>query len=552
MSKDGYLDIETEKNLRERLRNRGLSEYKFLCQCPIIYKYKLIIISFWFFITIAGCGHNHANFSLSAVSSMVRVPLEPGSPVNASDTARISGAGGEYESFQILVSPCDSATITGVCWEAGPLRGDSGSIDTQQIQINPVGYIQTTVTSKQYPSSLGWWADPLLNLDSLSIPAGELQPLWVTIFVPRGTPSGTYHGTVRVRTTSAGSSSIPVELRVWGFDIPCKPSIKTLTWVSTLRDFGGNSRENRKALYELLLEHHLGPGGKMELDEEMLGFCMQRGMNAFILDNIPNLKRIKQDNYSEAYKDSLQVELDDYVKKFGPRGWLDGMAYVYNYDEVDRDHWPLAKDMYSLVKSVSSDLKVIQCLNIPEGVEALAGYADTWDVYMAQFKKSGVEQRVAAGDEAWLAVCCYPSVRPNLFLEYPAIDGRIMGWICYHTGVTGFEYWSPNHWDGNDSPPELRGNWKANTFGNYNGDGYLTYPGPDMHPLSSIRLENLRDGLEDYEYLHLLKELEGDSVLTQLIPQVVSAPTEYSSDTELLYHVRKEIAQRIEEITNRK
>jgi hypothetical protein len=97
---------------------------------------------------IAGCGHNHPDFSLSAVFSMVRVTLESGSSVKVSDTARISTAGGEYESFQILVSPKDSAALTGVCWESSNLTGDYSSIDTKYIQINHVGYIQTIVTSK--------------------------------------------------------------------------------------------------------------------------------------------------------------------------------------------------------------------------------------------------------------------------------------------------------------------------------------------------------------------------------------------------------------------
>ena len=41
----------------------------------------------------------------------------------------------------------------------------------------------------------------------------------------------------------------------------------------------------------------------------------------------------------------------------------------------------------------------------------------------------------------------------------------------------------------------------------WNGDGYLMYPGPNVTPLSSIRLENLRDGIEDYEYFYMLKQL---------------------------------------------
>jgi len=505
----------------------------------------LIILSLWLFTMITGCLQNNSGINLSVVSSMIKVPLEQGKLQQGEDTARISAAGGEYESFQVVISSCDGTALKGVHWEIGSLKGRSGKIEDKHIQINPVGYVQTTVVSKSYPGSLGWWPDPLLQIDSLSIPAGGRQPLWVTVYVPRGTPAGIYKGYVQIMTANAGSAKIPVNLHVWNFDIPQRPSIKTLTWVSSLKDFGGNSRENRKALYKLLLEHRLGPGGQVELDEEMLNFCMRKGMNAFILDNIPNLARNNQDNYTDSYKDSLRARLNEYVKEFAPRGWLDGMAYVYNYDEVDRKHWPLAKEMYSLVKSVSDHLNVIQCLNIPEGVEALAGYADTWDVYVAQYKKSGVEKRVAEGDEAWLAVCCYPSVRPNFFLEYPAIDGRILGWICYYTGVSGFEYWSPNHWNGNNSSPGLRGGWKANTFLNYNGDGYLTYPGIDNHPLSSVRLENLRDGFEDYEYLKLLEKLGGD---IKSMSGVVSGPTEYTSDPKILNQAREEIAGNIEKV----
>ena len=40
-----------------------------------------------------------------------------------------------------------------------------------------------------------------------------------------------------------------------------------------------------------------------------------------------------------------------------------------------------------------------------------------------------------------------------------------------------------------------------------NGDGYLTYVGPDGIPLPSIRLENFRDGLEDYAYAKILERM---------------------------------------------
>ncbi len=506
-------------------------------------KFQLLVVLITVTWMAAGCTQKRPRFQLTAASAMIKVPKEPDQPVLLTDTAKISAAGGEYESFQVIIAPSDSMALKGVTWKTSDLAGKPGRITGTTIRVNPVGYVQTTTTSSYYPSQLGWWPDPLLQKDTIDIPAGERQPLWVTVYVPRGTGAGTYYGHITVTSADGGTSSLPVEIRVWGFNIPERPSIKTLTWVGSMKAMGDTSREARKAMYDLLLEHRLGPGGNIELDEDMLGFCMKKGMNAFILDNIPNLRRMKKDRYSPGYIDSLRSRLKGYVDAFGPRGWLDGMAYVYNYDEVDKPHWPLAKEMYTLVRHVSPELKVIQCLNIPEGVQALAGYADTWDVYVAQYEESGVDKRVAAGDEAWLAVCCYPSVRPNFFLEYPAIDGRLIGWICYRTGVTGFEYWSPNHWNGNHSGPGLRGGWKANTFSNYSGDGYLTYPGPGIRPLSSIRLENLRDGFEDYEYLHLLNSLGGDM---DNLTKVVSSPGSFTSDPAILYRVRNQMAEEIE------
>jgi hypothetical protein len=45
-----------------------------------------------------------------------------------------------------------------------------------------------------------------------------------------------------------------------------------------------------------------------------------------------------------------------------------------------------------------------------------------------------------------------------------------------------------------------------------NGDGYLAYPGGLIGvegPVTSVRLEQAREGVEDYEYLYLLRELVG-------------------------------------------
>ncbi|MFC2076658.1 glycoside hydrolase domain-containing protein [candidate division KSB1 bacterium] len=497
---------------------------------------------------VMSCAAPVPPFRLALESSMVKVFFDQpfGSP--QVDLQQISAAAGEYESFQVVIHGL-TEDISGVRAEAGDFKGKPGRIKSEHITINPVGYIETTVESKYYTSALGWWPDPLLEMNEFDLKSGEVQPFWVTVHVPPGTPAGEYSGRIKVSVDRYRTAEIDVSLLVRDFEIPVRPSLKTLTWMKPLGSFYGCERGSddeiaiHKRYYDMLLKHRLGPGGNVELEDDILAYCMDRGMNSFLLEIIPNLKRQKKNEYSAEYKTGLKTKLADCVERFGPVGWLDGTAYVYNYDEVDRDHWPLAKEMYRLVKSVSPQLKVIQCLNIPEGVRALAGYADTWDVYFAQYAKTGVEQRRLEGDEVWLAVCCYPSVRPNLFHEYPAIDARMLGWLCWLAGVSGFEYWSPNHWNKNDSTPGLRGGWIANTFSNYNGDGYLLYPGENGRPLASQRLANLRDGFEDYEYLNLLEKLTGEADIPS---EVATTTTDYSDDPAAVYRARADIARRIE------
>ena len=84
-----------------------------------------------------------------------------------------------------------------------------------------------------------------------------------------------------------------------------------------------------------------------------------------------------------------------------------------------------------------------------------------------------------------------------------------------------FLYWAANFWNQTPDPwldPvtyisgfDCSGGWVLN------GEGSLIYPGdqtkrytgqPDViGPVSSIRMELLREGIEDYEYLWMLKDL---------------------------------------------
>eukprot|EP01047_Picozoa_sp_COSAG01_P014222 COSAG01_NODE_689_length_14220_cov_363.812903_2_plen_183_part_00 len=138
--------------------------------------------------------------------------------------------------------------------------------------------------------------------------------------------------------------------------------------------------------------------------------------------------------------------------------------------------------------------------------------------------------------------------RKRLGQEDPAIDARLLSWWSYRYGAQGWLYYLVNGWQPSSKaapnvplePPShqpltvrvnssvftdfspKRFNSKANphpTHGGVafsNGDGILIWPG--VHgPLSSIRLENYRDGLEDHALLSKLDVFRGKSTVDRAL-----------------------------------
>ncbi len=142
------------------------------------------------------------------------------------------------------------------------------------------------------------------------------------------------------------------------------------------------------------------------------------------------------------------------------------------------------------------------------------------------------DEHIANGGELW-----FSSSNAN-FPPYAGYDidtaigyePRIMKWGAWYEKATGFLYWNTNYWT--DAGPWVE--WQSiDTFGEMfarNGDGFLLYPGdsngyhvdkngnpipsgvPDWlsinGPITSFRMKQIRDGLEDWE-LFIMAEKAG-------------------------------------------
>ena len=482
------------------------------------------------------------------------------------EPARISAARDEYESVQAVVIAYDKA-----------LEDVEVSVSGLPVEVtlNLVDYVKTRKPAYEV-AYVGWWPDPLMDMKPFDVPAGGIQPIWITVHPKEDTPAGVYSGEITIKPANAPVTTMPLEVRVWDFALPKESHLKTAfalfeheigAW------YGGYTPEIRRAYYQFLLEHRINPTNiysKAPVPSmEDLPFCLERGLNAFSLTYTHN----KSGEDRQELKKML-TELQDDLKANG--SW--SKAYIYGFDEIRPEKYGELRDMYGWIKEQFPDLPRM-CTVVPN--EDLKGFVDIWVPLTANFNQKDAEEYTKAGDQVWWYVCCNPGAPyPNFFVDYPAIDPRIIFWMNWKYHVPGFLYYAMNMWTSNRSPqasteqipqedpavrqairegkrwPEVP--WNTFTFANFNGDGHLIYPGPGGKPLSSIRLECIRDGIEDYEYLYLLNDLvsrgkgspaflaKGKRLLG--MEEVVRSQTDYTLDPEALLKSREAIARTIEQL----
>ncbi len=87
-------------------------------------------------------------------------------------------------------------------------------------------------------------------------------------------------------------------------------------------------------------------------------------------------------------------------------------------------------------------------------------------------------------------VCCGPEW-PNTFLFSPLVESRMLPWLAAQGSYDGFLRWSYNDWP---DDPYVHPEWAPFPT----GDCYFVYPGR-TGPVSSLRWEQLREGIQDYE-----------------------------------------------------
>ena len=470
-------------------------------------------------------------YAVCAYGPLITIFRDDALPPDPKRSIDLSACRDEREAAQLVLLPCDAA-LSGVRVEVTDLVGAPGAFSFENVEIELVDYVEVRRT-RYRQERLGWFPDPLLPLEPFDVAADSLQPLWLTVSVPKDAPAGDYEGEVRVIPENAPPISIPLRLRIWDFQLPRPPVLKT--HFALIEDqitgfYGWEGKvppqEIRRQHYDLLLKRRINVGNcynevPMPLIED-LDFCMERGQNMITLGNLTNPA------HPEAWLDMVEP----YINYLKEKGWYD-LAWCYTLDETIQPGYNLVTTTYGRIKERYPGLKCAVCLGSVEPPDLLAGAVDIFIPETDRYRQEPFQRRQRAGDQVWVYISMWPR-HPfaNGFTDYPPIDLRILLWQCWKYRIDGFMYYAVNIWQTNyisepyadcdtrvHPDPRLRQaiaegkrypDVPWNTYagdGAVAGDGQAVYPGRDGRLLSSIRLEAMSHGIEDYEYLALLDRL---------------------------------------------
>lgn len=469
-----------------------------------------------------------------------------------------------------------------------------------------------------------WWPDalpPLRPESPLDVPAGQNQPLWILVHVPKDARPGLYEAQLTLQAEGFQAKA-PLQLQVWDFCLPDRNRVETALGFSPWTVFQYHNlkteEEKRKVLdlyFQSFAEHRISPYDPAPLDpiqvrwlpeadppraevdfsafDKAMTYAQEKyHFNTFMLP----VHGMGGGTFHERYEPAIgkytektpqyQAMFSSYVRQLEEhlraKGWLP-MAYVYWFDEPDPKDYEFVTAGMERLRRYAPGLRRMLT---EEPNDKLKAPVDIWCPVSPNYNHERAEKERAKGAIFWWYVCCGPKAPYcTLFIDHPATELRVWLWQTWQRRIQGVLIWSTNYWTSDAAYPDKPQNPYEDPMSYVsgystpkgvklpwgNGDGRFLYPplaaatpgkspGPVLEgPVSSIRWEMLREGVEDYEYLVMLRELVDRrrqrlspeqlrqyEALLETPPEITKDMTHFTTDPRPIHHRRAKIAQAIE------
>jgi hypothetical protein len=524
--------------------------------------------------------------SVWPVDSLVKIfPGDPAGTARAADQAWLIPRNG-HASIQFAARGSEAVDALDVAVKlAGGL----------QVQVRRVGYVPVRANPPGSPAdevarpAPGKFPDPLLEDMPFPLPANETAAVWLTIYATAQTAPGAYKGEAVFRNGKQRLASVPFRIEVARLAVPAKQALKVTNWFNLDEDFlsryydlAGNPgrywqvvgniarvladhRQNviltpvlplteaqvnfPSVLYDfskldrwIKTFHAAGTAEVIEgghLIDRASGYDSPLKIPAFVIEGGQAQRRLldPSDPRAEDHLNSFLPALYAHLKQMG---WLD--HYVQHVlDEAHGAEPPVYLHYVSIIRKNLPGVPTIDAIDQTAGL--LGDACDIWVPQLGKFDDgfNAIREHVTKGGQAWFYTCLFPQGRYlNRFIDYPLLKTRLLHWFNFRYDLTGFLHWGGNYW----APDPFSNVEPAIEDGKEvlpAGDAFITYPWREKNSIhSSIRLEAMREGIEDYELLHALAATEPEKA-RQLAAKAIAGPTGYIRDVAVFRRLQAEL-----------
>ena len=423
--------------------------------------------------------------------------------------------------------------------------------------------------------------DMIDTLNVFNMEPHSVRPVWVTVDIPSDAKPGRYSSAIVVTAKGVGKTILPLEVEVidqtlpeytqWSYHLDLWQHPSAVARALNLEMWSDEHFEALKQQMKLLAEAgqkvitttlNRDPWGSQTFDdyedmiiwtkdkkgnwsfdytvfdryvEMMMELGIKKQINCYSMlpwnnrlnwyENNELFKVSSINPKSERYEEMWSAFLQDFVKHLKEKGWLE----ITNIATDERSPEEM-EIVVNLIKKYAPELGFAMADN----KASFRRIPNVRDCCVAQrqgfLTREEINERRAKGYVTTFYVCC-STYFPNSFTYSQPWESELLSWHAISKDYDGQLRWAYNSWP---ARPEYDSRFRTMA----SGDTYQVYP----YARTSMRFERLRDGIEAYEKIKILRKKYSDrsDVLAPLEKKLEKMATMRLTDTNLPWHAMME------------
>lgn len=473
------------------------------------------------------------------------------------------------------------------------LRNGKSLIGAENISLQFVSYVVSDLLDTTKYGQCGsredkskWGevlvADVLDINDSMTVPAGRKQPVWMTVSVPSDARPGKYSGKLTVTSSNAKARSLNVELTVadhvlppardWAFhldlwqnpysvaryeNVPLwseahfeamRPVMRMLAeagqksvtatimsrpWNGQTEDaFGSMVTKIRRidgtwlydyTIFDRWVEFMFSLGIDRQINcYSMIPWALQFD---YIDQATSSPATFQAAPGSEEYNEYWGAFIADFARHLKAKGWFEKTM-------IAMDERPLEsmQAVLGLIRKIEPAFKISLAGNYHEPViYDIVDFSETFSGKQ-EFPESAKTKRKELGLTTTFYTCC-AEAHPNMFVISNPDEAAWLGWFAQAEGYDGYLRWAYNSWTIDPLTDARFRTWPA-------GDCFVVYPGGR----GSVRFSKLVEGIQNFEKVRILRSRWQETGNEAKLGQLTGILKSFTSETVLAEGPAKALA----------